>query len=46
MPEFLGIGLTALKFLLDIALQPTLEADPEWMMGKGQYQLSPMVSEV
>ena len=46
MPEFLGIGLTALKFLLDIALQPTLEADPEWIMGKGQYQLSPMVSEV
>ena len=45
MPETLGLGLTALKFFLDMALQPKLEADPEWMYGVGQYHISSTLSE-
>lgn len=45
MPELVGLGLTALKFFLDMALQPKLEADPEWIHGEGQYQISSTLSE-
>ena len=46
MPEAVGLSLTFLKFFLDIALQPQLEADPEWMYGEGKYHLSATLSEV
>ena len=45
VPEALGLSLTVIKFLLDMALQPKLEADPEWVNGIGQYQLSSTLAE-
>jgi hypothetical protein len=45
MPEGIGLSLTVMKFLLDMALRPTLEAEPEWVAGTGQYQLSSTLAE-
>ena len=45
MPEGLGIALTVLKFLFDIAVQPSDGLEPEWFEGQGQYVISANISE-
>ena len=45
MPETLSIALTVLKFLFDMAIQPSSGIEPEWFTGQGQYVISADVSE-